>query len=90
MAALADYVGHEGHAEVFCGGHSHRDVPVKVEEVKGDQLMVRADRPWCDADFETDTDDIAWVTPLWDDVPVGESPLIGNTEAGTYEVHIDL
>lgn len=87
---LADYVGREGLAEVFCGDHSHKEVPVKVEEVKGDQLMVRADRPWCDADFETDTDDIAWMSPLDDDEPVGDTPVIGNTEAAAYEVHADF
>ena len=37
----------------------------------------------------TGVDAEAWVGPLWDDVPVGESPLVGETAEECHELEAD-
>lgn len=87
ITPLTDYVGTTAHGMVFCTGHKH-DVKVRITEVVGDKLKVETDGVWCEAD--QGIDDTAWVVPLWDDEPVGGSPLVGETEDEAHEIQLDM
>ena len=88
ITPLSDYVGKKATGRVFCDGHVH-DVSVTMVEVVGDKLKVVTDdeTPWCDMDPGIDAE--GWVSPLWDDVPYGESPILGFTEETAHELELD-
>ena len=85
---LTDYVGHQATGRVFCDGHVH-EVRVKFTQVVGDKLKTVTvdDAPWCDMDPGLDNE--GWTSPLWDDVPYGESPILGFTEETAHELELD-
>lgn len=67
MADLMDYVGTEIEISYSEGGLTGR---ARIVQVEGDNLIAVAE----------ESELVLILSPLWDDVPVGDSPLIGVDE----------
>ena len=86
---LQDYVGKSAHGKVYTNGHVH-EVRVTFTEVADGRLKAETDDVWCSMDAGVMADSVAWVVPIWDDVPVGESPVCGETEERGHEIQLDM